>query len=211
MQTFFFQHFSGQLLNSCHLIAKLSRFDVALRSSHRPVWTYLWLEFHLQNAVCGLRHGSYAFWRLPLHLPMPYISSLLETPFIVGPIPPQFEAIWCGPYFLRPILCSCCHHCSNEKNIDMHVMQKKHLAHLKKQPFRELSSSGLGSSEYFAEGCAEGSSIRTFTPHHRALHAPELLWHWPWALWPPTASCGRAVETCFRTAILVDIDVKEPL
>ena len=115
------------------------------------------------------------------------------------------------PYFLRPILCSCCHHCSNEKNIDMHVLQKKHLAHLKKQPFRELSSSGLGSSEYFAEGCAEGSSIRTFTPHHRALHAPELLWHWPWALWPPTASCGRAVETCFRTAILVDIDVKEPL
>lgn len=63
------------------------------------------------------------------------------------------------PYFLWPILCSCCHHC-----------------------------------------------------HHRALHAPELLWHWPWALWPTSpASCGRAVETCFRTAILVDIDVKEPL
>lgn len=26
MQTLFFQHFSGQLLNSCHIIAKLSRF-----------------------------------------------------------------------------------------------------------------------------------------------------------------------------------------
>lgn len=49
MQTLFFQYFSGRLLNSCHIIAKLSRFDVALRSSHPPVWTYLWLEFHLQK------------------------------------------------------------------------------------------------------------------------------------------------------------------
>ena len=81
MQTFFFQHFfSGQLSNSCfHIIAKLSRVDVALRSSHPPVWTYLWLEFHLQNAVCGLRHGSYASSKLPIHLPMPYISSLRNS------------------------------------------------------------------------------------------------------------------------------------